>query len=409
MSGLGAGVRCLIVAPVDLLSQRIGGIQSFVHGFIKFAPEDFGFEVVGVAQRDGRGPVRWRDVEVAGRPVRFLPIVSGSGGGRHRSPVPLSLRLALAAGLRRREIDTAGRVLQFHRPGTALPFVGVRAPRIQFIHFDPAQVAGAGGENRWRRLPTILRAVDRLTLGGTAAVVPVSEASAHAYESDHPRLAGRVLFVPNWWDETVFGGVAAPDRGEARRRLLTGIGAEPDAQVILFVGRLEATKDPALAIEAYLEAAAGRPNRHLVVIGDGSLRRALEEQVSRAPASTQVAFLGVLQRSEVAAWMSAADALVIASRSEAGPTVALEALASGLPVVSTAVGRIRQLVRHAETGWIAPVGDAAELARGLEWAATVPQRPINAAEEAALPYRARSVLEPLYLLHRRLVVASRAP
>ena len=79
----------------------------------------------------------------------------------------------------------------------------------------------------------------------------------------------------------------------------------------------------------------------------------------------QVSFLGALPHAEVALWMNVADVLCLTSRSEGMPNVVLEALVSGLPVVATDVGGCGELLEGETAAKVCPVGDAAEVARGI--------------------------------------------
>jgi glycosyltransferase involved in cell wall biosynthesis len=115
-----------------------------------------------------------------------------------------------------------------------------------------------------------------------------------------------------------------------------------------------------------------------------------------------------MPRHEVAATMGGADALVISSHSESGPTIALEGLASGLPVTSTPVGRIRQLVDHQRTGFIASDHTYEALADGMRW---VMSNPRGAHRDEVIAsgrrYAAAKVLQPFYELHYRLAETER--
>ncbi|HEX9544054.1 MAG TPA: glycosyltransferase family 4 protein, partial [Pyrinomonadaceae bacterium] len=76
-----------------------------------------------------------------------------------------------------------------------------------------------------------------------------------------------------------------------------------------------------------------------------------------------VRFLG--QRNDVAAIMGALDLLVLNSRSEAFPLVALEGMAAGVPVLATAVGGLPELITHEKNGWLVPFGDEEKLVDGI--------------------------------------------
>lgn len=115
-------------------------------------------------------------------------------------------------------------------------------------------------------------------------------------------------------------------------------------------------------LAAALESARARiPDLHVLLTGParGYVRRRLTE--AGVP-HTHVMLAG---RDEVARAYGALDAYLVASRDEGGPQAALEAMASGVPLVTTRVGQAADIVVHGENGWVADVGDAAALAELL--------------------------------------------
>ncbi len=115
-----------------------------------------------------------------------------------------------------------------------------------------------------------------------------------------------------------------------------------DARVVLFVGRL----DPQKAVPELLANAprwlAHSPQVHLVLVGDGPLRKHLEQQASKLDRSGQVRFLG--WQSEVIPFLLASQMLVLPSRWEGMPNVVLEAMAAARPVVATRVEGVCELL-----------------------------------------------------------------
>ena len=114
----------------------------------------------------------------------------------------------------------------------------------------------------------------------------------------------------------------------------------PNPKKILVVGRLEEIKGQKYAIEAlkFLDEF----NVHLLLVGDGSQKEFLLKITNEMGLKNRVHFLG--QRNDVEQVMKIADILLIPSESEGLPFVILEAMASGLPVIATAVGAIPELL-----------------------------------------------------------------
>jgi glycosyltransferase involved in cell wall biosynthesis len=154
----------------------------------------------------------------------------------------------------------------------------------------------------------------------------------------------------------------APDPNR-RRRWRQRHGLEPEAIVLTHVGRFAPPKNHALLIEAFAQVRTHTP-LYLLLVGGGELEDAVRQQVAGLGLQERVRFLGV--RADVPAILNASDLFVLSSRWEGNPMSVMEAMAAGLPVVSTAVGGVPELVREGETGLLVPSGDAAALARALQ-------------------------------------------
>ena len=141
------------------------------------------------------------------------------------------------------------------------------------------------------------------------------------------------------------------------------MGIRPDDVVFVNVGRLFPQKNHALLVAAFAEAFSHADNVHLVVAGEGALGEALRSQAAAVPAGRRVHFVG--SRSDVPALLRAADAFVLSSSWEGNPLCVMEALAAGLPVISTAVGGVTELIANARTGLLVPPEDAGALAHAM--------------------------------------------
>jgi glycosyltransferase involved in cell wall biosynthesis len=131
-------------------------------------------------------------------------------------------------------------------------------------------------------------------------------------------------------------------------------GGYPEAPLLLYVGRIAAEKRLDL-LAAALDAC---PSARLAVVGDGPARAGLAETLRGRP----VVFTGYLRGEALAAAYATADLFVFPSDTETFGNVALEALASGLPVVAAAGGGLPELVHEDENGLLFPPGAAAALA-----------------------------------------------
>jgi glycogen(starch) synthase len=132
---------------------------------------------------------------------------------------------------------------------------------------------------------------------------------------------------------------------------------------LLFVGRLAAQKRPLDVVAAH---ALLPDDVHLVVVGDGPMRRQVEQAAAASPARERVHLLGFVPHAQVPAHLQHADAFVLPSEYEELGTALVEAMAAGVPVVATAVGGIPDLVSDGVTGRLVERGDVPALATAVE-------------------------------------------
>ena len=154
----------------------------------------------------------------------------------------------------------------------------------------------------------------------------------------------------------------APD-ADRRRRWRERHGLEPEAIVLTHVGRFAPPKNHALLIEAFAQVRTHTP-LYLLLVGGGELEDAVRQQVVELGLQERVRFLGV--RADVADILRASDVFVLSSRWEGNPMSVMEAMAAGLPVVSTAVGGVPELVQEGATGLLVPSEDTGALACALQ-------------------------------------------
>lgn len=145
-------------------------------------------------------------------------------------------------------------------------------------------------------------------------------------------------------------------RGEFRREM----ALTADAKLIGIVGRIFPIKNHALFIESAARIAAVERTARFVVVGDGTLRPALEDQARRLGIAERVVFTG--WRADLPRIYADLDVLVVSSNNEGTPVSAIEAMATSCPVVATRVGGIPDIITDEVTGRLVLPGEAEELA-----------------------------------------------
>ncbi len=201
-------------------------------------------------------------------------------------------------------------------------------------------------------------------------VCPVSEDLGRQLAAVEPQARLRV--VPNVVDIELF-------RPTAQRRERRA----DDPLRLLNVASLDEKKGHAVLLDAVARLRARGLPVTLDIVGEGELRGALEARADLLGIAGVVRFRGLLLPAEVAELMREADLFVLPSRFENLPVVLLEALASGLPAVATAVGGVGEIV-DARSGELVSPGDPERLADAI---AAVGER-LGSFDPAALHARA---------------------
>ena len=209
------------------------------------------------------------------------------------------------------------------------------------------------------------------------AVVAVSKATAAALEQTGipPR---RVRVIHNGVELERFG----QDISDVGLRLRAEQGFGHGDRLILAPAVMRPGKGHDLLLDAWPRIITQVPDARLLLAGTGPLETALRDRARAYGAS--VVFLG--HRTDVPALLQAADLVVLASHSEALPTVLMEAAAAGRPVVSTRVGGVAEVVVDRRTGLLVSPGDA----RGLANAAVTVLQDHELADALGLAARAEA-------------------
>lgn len=159
----------------------------------------------------------------------------------------------------------------------------------------------------------------------------------------------RVTYIPNGVDLRRFASPSPTQAAEARRRL----GCTDSEVVVGSVGRLGAEKNHGRLIRAFAAASNGRPAK-LLLVGDGPLREPLGRMAQELGVASRVLFPGWAV--DPLEFYHAMDLFALSSDTEQMPIALLEAMAAGLPVVSTDVGDIPAMIGPEDGGQVVPVG-----------------------------------------------------
>lgn len=160
------------------------------------------------------------------------------------------------------------------------------------------------------------------------------------------RVEREIEVIYNWVDPERF----KPNRDPAYRARF----AQPEEAIVLHVSNFRSVKRPLDALRVFAGILERMPAR-LLMIGDGPLRQECIELADELEIAGRVQFLE--STPSIEKFMSVADLFLLPSEQESFGLVALEAMASGVPVVASRVGGLPELVEDGKTGFLRPMGD----------------------------------------------------
>jgi glycosyltransferase involved in cell wall biosynthesis len=392
------GLTVLQLTP-DL---EIGGAQETALMLAKYLPR-FGCRTVVATFADG--PLR-AEIASLGVPVEVLP-------GRRHGIVALPRFLAEMVRVRRALVRLVTRyrvdvvltkglgTLDFLvmtlrvRPGSS-----VSRPQVWWTIENSAFMVRREhlARHAWLLGPKQLshRLLYRLGARLVSGVIAVSDETARSFSETVGHVADRVTVICNAVDTERY---PAPIDREALRRQL---GFGPKDHVMTMVGTFKRQKGHVHLLDAAASVAGQLADLHIVLVGRGELAEAMDARVAALGLEGHVHLLG--SRRDVPELLAASDSFVLPSLWEGLPVALVEAMASRLPVIATAVSGTSQVMVPGVTGWVVPPADAAALARAMVELVSDPARAVTMADAAAhrsAAFSAAAQAEQLVALFQR--------
>ena len=316
-----------------LHTLNIGGAEVLAARLARRLKERYEFVFVCLDALGSMGP----ELRSEGFPVEVL---------NRREGIDL-LCVRKLAGVAR---DYKADLIQAHQ---YTPFFYARAPGwfgprvpVMFVEHGRAYPDVASRKRRlFNRM--FLRSVDR--------VVAVGEAVKRALVEKEAIPAQRI--------EVIYNGVRLDDFSHddsLRQRMRAELDIANEMPVAIQVARLDYLKDHFTALRTAEKVRNVIPSFRLLLVGEGPERAKIEAEIAERKLAGTVQLLGL--RADVRQLLAVADMFLLTSISEGIPVTFIEAMAARLPIVSTAVGGVEEVVLDGITGRIAPSGDDAQLA-----------------------------------------------
>lgn len=208
---------------------------------------------------------------------------------------------------------------------------------------------------------------NKLATGRRDHVVAVGEAVRQALIDNEGFAPARVRVIYNGINLAAYQTPSESTRARSRAEW----GIADSTLLIAHVARLDPIKDHLTSMRAVKTLVENGVDARLLIVGDGPERSKIEQ--ARAELGPELYRMAGMRR-DVPQILAGADVFMLTSHSEGIPLTVIEAMAAGLPVVSTNVGGLPEIVLDEQTGFLAPAQDSQALARQLERLAREPVR-----------------------------------
>jgi glycosyltransferase involved in cell wall biosynthesis len=332
-------IRGKIIQIIDSLGP--GGAERLLAAYAPGIAR-LGFDVEVVVLHEKKGNFMREPLQAAGIPVTMVEVSKlrrlDQIAGFHRA-------------LKRFKPDLIHAHLEFSSLLGSISGRLTGTPVVTTLHtLDEPNLGSKRDTRRWLMYRAMAKFADR--------VICLTKANA-----DIARRTGLgdapIMILPNGVEVDAFSAPAPTSRTEIR----AGLGIPDDAPLVVSVCVLRPEKALDVLLQAFPAVTASQPAAHLLIVGDGPMMQPLTDMARAGGLTDRVHFAGY--RKDVAAIMRSADIFVLPTRFDAQPTVIMEAMASGLPIVSTTYSGIPDMVENGVQGTLVEPGDVPALAEAL--------------------------------------------
>ncbi len=328
-------LNVVLVSGFDPSRESASGVQTYVLGLAKsLARKGINVKMLGIGDP---GVLKSYNVD-------FIPIQE-----KGSTSIRFLVSLMAASPSIRFPKDT---IIHTHRPDDLAPLCVSHPenPKVVTMHGSHADSVRMSKGSAVGRL---YDEIEAYALRKTDSIICISQETLSRLKAKYPKLTNRMHLVYAGIDTDLFKPI--PKR-EARRKL----NLREDGKIILYAGRLVNEKRVDIILKAYKEIENGSTEASLIITGEGQQKPHLRALASDLKL-VRITFRPVAPKSELPLLLCAADLTVIASKKEGLPTIAMESLACGTPVVSTPVGIVPEIIKDGVNGHI--VTDISNLAR----------------------------------------------
>lgn len=329
----------LIISAMDPFVTKAGGTRPYILNITKaLSGKGINFFLWGVAYDTGK--------EVH-PDFSFIPLVK-KDISNYKFLIKIIRRILTKS-------IPKGMIIHAQRPDEMFPFILFRKknPKIITIHGHNSEISLI--YKKGVIIGTILKLIENFIVKRVDKIILVDERTKNFFLKNFTDLKDKMVVIPVSIDIDKFKPM---DKQAMRKKY----NFNKNDKILVFNGRFNKEKQLDILIESFKIVQKKLTNCKLIVIGDGPEKKNL---LKLSESVDGITFTGLIQHELIPEILNVADVFVLCSLFEGMPTVVLESLACGVPVVSTDVGDVNKVVINGKSGYIVKDADPKEISNKI--------------------------------------------
>lgn len=336
--------KLFLIDGCNFVDYPKGGQLSFFTQLLEVFPDNY-FRLIGVTTDASTKIGKWQVKTINGKCYDFIPLYYTKNRSA-KGLIPGRLKFFLALFKYRNRLFNKIEInhLFTHSPETLLA-LKLNKNNIKVLHFmhgveNPLSMARFKWAIIFSSLFWKLYLKKLLQADHVVATADDSHIKRFQLENNFPK---NIVSFPNRFDDDIFRPLEYK---------------KPATPTFIYCGRINQVKGWELLIQSFNYYLKSFGEARLIIVGDGEDRGKLEELVKQLDIKNNVFITGFLDKNEIADWLNKAHVFLLTSHREGWPIAMIEALACGLPVVSTNVSAVSQMILEGKNGFVINEYDA---------------------------------------------------
>lgn len=328
------------------LGDRVGGIGNYIKSFIKYAPADIKFKIIGIS--DTLDLFEWHSINISNKIIQFLPIIKIKEENK-RSKIPLSVTFSLNL-FKYKKLISEQDILFPQRVEYVIFLKSLKNKIFTIIHNDlNIQLNKSRSENKWSHFPWLYNLFQSISFRRADHTFSVNHSSIDFVKSKIQNYEKKISFIPNWADPELFFDIDLKLVDEYSSKISNKYKFDHSLKKLVYLGRFQKQKNLTLLLNSFLRV---QKRCVLFLAGSGDKEGFIKDFIKENMLEHKIILLGNIKHDMVPMLLKISDIYVSSSYFEGMSIALMEALMSDLFVVTTNTGESRFLISEGKNGLI---------------------------------------------------------